>query len=59
MAAQGLALLQIYTLGGVKPDGSDACNDLTKICMQASVTPGQRNPLIVFEFTPGFVMNIC
>ncbi len=36
VAAQGLALLQIYTLGGVKPDGSDACNDLTKICMQAS-----------------------
>ena len=35
-AAQGIALLQIYTLGGLKPDGSDACNDLTKICMQAS-----------------------
>ena len=35
-ASQGIALLQIYTLGGQKSDGSDACNDLTKICMQAS-----------------------
>ncbi len=33
---QGAALLQIYTLGGVDADGNDACNEVTKLCFDAT-----------------------
>ncbi|MBC7338252.1 MAG: glycyl radical protein [Firmicutes bacterium] len=33
---QGSGMLQIYTLGGVKKDGSDACNEVTKLCLEAT-----------------------
>ena len=33
---QGSTMLQIYTLGGVDAKGMDACNEITKLCMEAT-----------------------
>ena len=35
-ARQGVSALQHLTLGGVKPDGSDASNELTRICLNVT-----------------------
>ncbi|MFO7962464.1 MAG: pyruvate formate lyase family protein [Desulfobacterales bacterium] len=49
---QGIAGTWVWTLGGIKPDGSDACNDLTVAFMQAARLVRTPNPTFAFRWHP-------
>ena len=50
--AQGIAGTWVWTLGGVNPDGSDACNDLTLAYLQAARQVRVSNPTFGFRYHP-------
>lgn len=49
---QGIAGTWVWTLGGVKQDGSDACNDMTIALMQAARLVRVSNPTFGFRWHP-------
>jgi formate C-acetyltransferase/benzylsuccinate synthase len=49
---QGIVGTWVWTMGGVKPDGTDACNDLTKAYMQAARLVRVANPTFAFRWHP-------
>ena len=49
---QGITGTWVWTMGGVKPDGSDACNDLTVAFMQAARLVRVSNPTFAFRWHP-------
>ncbi|MDY6935795.1 MAG: pyruvate formate lyase family protein [Spirochaetota bacterium] len=49
---QGIAGTWIWTLGGVKPDGSDACNDLTIALLEAARLVRVSGPTFGFRWHP-------
>ncbi|MBI4763588.1 MAG: formate acetyltransferase [Deltaproteobacteria bacterium] len=49
---QGIAGTWVWTLGGVKPDGSDACNEMTIALMQAARLVRTPNPTFAFRWHP-------
>jgi len=51
-AAQGIAATWVWTIGGVNPDGSDACNDLTNVYMEAARQVRVSNPTFGFRYHP-------
>jgi len=51
-ALQGISATQVLTLGGVKKDGSDACNDLTVAFLQAARYVRVANPTFAFRWHP-------
>jgi len=51
-AWQGIIGSLVWTMGGVKPDGSDACNDLTIAYMQAARLVRVCNPTFSFRYHP-------
>jgi len=50
--AQGIVGSWVWTIGGVKPDGSDACNDLTIVYLQAARQVRVSNPTFGFRWHP-------
>ena len=51
-ALQGVTGTYVWTLGGVNPDGSDACNDLTVAFLQAARLVRVSNPTFGFRWHP-------
>jgi len=49
---QGIAGTWVWTLGGVKPDGSDACNAMTTALMKAARLVRVSNPTFAFRWHP-------
>jgi formate C-acetyltransferase/benzylsuccinate synthase len=49
---QGITGTWVWTLGGVKPDGSDACNDMTIALLQAARLVRVANPTFGFRWHP-------
>ena len=49
---QGIPGTYVWTLGGVNPDGTDACNDLTIAFMQAARLVRVSNPTFGFRWHP-------
>jgi len=49
---QGITGTWVWTLGGVKPDGTDACNDLTIAFLQAARLVRVSNPTFGFRWHP-------
>ncbi len=49
---QGITGTWVWTLGGVKQDGSDACNDLTVAFLQAARMVRVSNPTFGFRWHP-------
>ncbi|MGW8320174.1 MAG: pyruvate formate lyase family protein, partial [Thermodesulfobacteriota bacterium] len=49
---QGITGTWVWTIGGVKPDGSDACNDMTIALMQAARLVRVANPTLSFRWHP-------
>ncbi|MCP4688530.1 MAG: formate acetyltransferase [Desulfobacterales bacterium] len=49
---QGIAGTWVWTLGGVKQDGSDACNELTIAFLQAARLVRVSNPTFAFRWHP-------
>ncbi|GAB6275291.1 MAG: glycyl radical protein [Peptococcaceae bacterium] len=49
---QGITGTWVWTIGGVKQDGSDACNDLTIAFMQAARLVRTANPTFAFRWHP-------
>ena len=49
---QGIAGHWVWTLGGVKKDGSDACNDMTVALLQAARLVRVNNPTFAFRWHP-------
>jgi formate C-acetyltransferase/benzylsuccinate synthase len=49
---QGITGTWVWTMGGVKPDGTDACNDLTVAFMQAARLVRVSNPTFAFRWHP-------
>ena len=49
---QGITGTWVWTMGGVNPDGSDACNDLTTAYMQAARLVRVSNPTFGFRWHP-------
>jgi len=49
---QGITGTWVWTLGGVKPDGSDACNDMTIAMLQAARLVRVANPTFGFRWHP-------
>ena len=49
---QGITGTWVWTLGGVHPNGSDACNDLTIAYMQAARLVRVSNPTFGFRWHP-------
>ncbi len=49
---QGIDGTWVWTMGGVKKDGSDACNDLTIAFMQAARLVRVANPTFSFRWHP-------
>jgi formate C-acetyltransferase/benzylsuccinate synthase len=49
---QGITGTWVWTLGGVKPDGSDACNDMTVAMLQAARLVRVANPTFGFRWHP-------
>lgn len=59
---QGITGTWVWTLGGVKQDGSDACNDLTIAFLQAARQVRVSNPTFGFRWHPDVkdeVMREC
>ena len=52
-AWQGIVGSFVWTMGGVKEDGSDACNELTIAYMQAARMVRVCNPTFSFRYHPG------
>ena len=50
--AQGIVGTWVWTMGGLNPDGSDACNDLTIAYMQAARLVRVSNPTFGFRYHP-------
>ncbi len=51
-SSQGIALLQIYTLGRVTADGTDACNEVTKLMMDATRETRSTQPSYCLRVHP-------
>ncbi|MDY6933262.1 MAG: pyruvate formate lyase family protein, partial [Spirochaetota bacterium] len=51
-ALQGISATWVWTIGGVKPDGTDACNDLTTAFLEASRLVRVANPTFGFRWHP-------
>ncbi|QCQ22293.1 pyruvate formate lyase family protein [Desulfoglaeba alkanexedens] len=49
---QGITGTWVWTIGGVKPDGTDACNDLTRAFLQAARLVRVANPTFAFRWHP-------
>ncbi|MCK4723407.1 MAG: formate acetyltransferase, partial [Dehalococcoidia bacterium] len=49
---QGIPGTWVWTLGGVKKDGSDACNNLTVAFLRAARLVRQANPTFAFRWHP-------
>ncbi|MDD5524589.1 MAG: pyruvate formate lyase family protein [Smithella sp.] len=49
---QGITGTWVWTLGGVKQDGADACNDLTVAFLQAARLVRVSNPTFAFRWHP-------
>jgi formate C-acetyltransferase/benzylsuccinate synthase len=49
---QGITGTWVWTLGGVKPDGTNACNDLTKAYLQVARLVRVANPTFTFRWHP-------
>ena len=49
-AYPGCALYMHIVLGGVKPDGSDACNDLTRLILRGMEDLQTKEPCISFRY---------
>ncbi|MDO8784762.1 MAG: pyruvate formate lyase family protein, partial [Syntrophales bacterium] len=49
---QGITGTWVWTLGGVNPDGSDACNDLTVAYLQVARMVRVSNPTFGFRWHP-------
>ncbi len=49
---QGITGTWVWTLGGVRPDGTDACNDMTIALMQAARLVRVSNPTFGFRWHP-------
>jgi benzylsuccinate synthase len=49
---QGITGTWVWTIGGVKPDGSDACNDMTIALLQAARLVRVSNPTFGFRWHP-------
>ena len=49
-AVQGITATWVWTMGGVKADGSDACNELTKVYMQVARLVRVCNPTFSFRY---------
>jgi formate C-acetyltransferase/benzylsuccinate synthase len=49
---QGITGTWVWTLGGVKPDGSDACNNMTIAMLQAARLVRVANPTFGFRWHP-------
>ncbi|MDY6934815.1 MAG: pyruvate formate lyase family protein [Spirochaetota bacterium] len=49
---QGIPSTYVGTLGGVKPDGTDACNDMTIAILQAARKVRVSNPTFGFRWHP-------
>ncbi|MDY6934631.1 MAG: pyruvate formate lyase family protein [Spirochaetota bacterium] len=49
---QGIASTYVGTLGGLKPDGTDACNDMTIAILQAARLVRVANPTFGFRWHP-------
>lgn len=45
--------VQSLTLGGVKPDGSDAANELTQLCLEITATVAMPYPNVGLRVHPG------
>ncbi len=51
-SAQGIVGTWVWTIGGVNPDGSDACNDLTTAYLQVARQVRVSNPTFGFRYHP-------
>jgi pyruvate-formate lyase len=49
---QGAVMLQIYTLGGVDIEGNDACNEVTKLCFDATIDTRATQPSYCVRMHP-------
>jgi len=49
---QGITGTWVWTIGGVKPDGSDACNGMTMALMKAARLVRVANPTLSFRWHP-------
>jgi formate C-acetyltransferase/benzylsuccinate synthase len=49
---QGITGTWVWTIGGVKPDGTDACNDLTMAFLRAARLIRVANPTFAFRWHP-------
>ncbi|MDY6843169.1 MAG: pyruvate formate lyase family protein, partial [Thermodesulfobacteriota bacterium] len=49
---QGVPGIYVWTLGGVNEDGSDSCNDLTDIFLEAARLVRVSAPTFAFRYTP-------
>ena len=49
---QGITGTWVWTIGGVKKDGSDACNDMTIALLQAARLVRVANPTLAFRWHP-------
>jgi len=49
---QGITGTWVWTIGGVKPDGTDACNDMTIALLQAARLVRVSNPTFGFRWHP-------
>ena len=49
---QGITGIWVWTMGGVNPDGTDTCNDLTIAYMQAARLVRLANPTFGFRWHP-------
>ena len=49
---QGINFLSAYTIGGVKADGSDACNDLSMLMLDAIGDLRINHPDLKFRWHP-------
>jgi formate C-acetyltransferase/benzylsuccinate synthase len=59
---QGITGTWVWTIGGVKPDGTDACNELTTAYLQAARLIRVANPTFSMRWHPGVsdeVMREC
>ncbi|MDY6935796.1 MAG: pyruvate formate lyase family protein [Spirochaetota bacterium] len=49
---QGVPTTAVWTIGGVKPDGTDACNDLTTAFLETARLVRVANPTFGFRWHP-------
>ena len=58
-AAAGVSAHQHLTLGGVKPDGADASNDVTRLCLDVTEDLRLHRPQVGFRWNPNTPPRAC